>query len=91
MRRGVEDDRIFGIFLNKAYGFTLVRGKEIVSFSSIGGYGNSESKIGIYEVGTLLVVHTYKNRRPASYWELTKEGWQCLGNDIYTLGNLKKI
>jgi hypothetical protein len=55
------DTRVLGMFLNADYGFTLREGKELFSASSVGGYGNSESRMGIYEVGALVEVHTYKN------------------------------
>jgi hypothetical protein len=71
----IGDNRILGLFLNAAYGFTVREGKELFSASSVGGYGNSESKFGVYEVGTLIEVHTYKDRRPSNFFKLTTDGW----------------
>lgn len=71
-----EDKRVFGLFLNKSYSFDLVSGKELFSNTSSGGYGNSCSKFGIYEVGTILKEHTYKNRNTPTYYRLTEDGWQ---------------
>lgn len=70
------DKRVLGIFLNTSCGYTVVRGKELFSASSIGGPKNSESGFGVYEVGTVLKVHTYANRQPASFYELTPTGWE---------------
>ena len=75
-----SDNRILGVFLNSEYAYDVVEGKEIFSNYSSGGPGNSCSQFGIYELGTLLKVHTYKNRRPASYYRLTEEGWQYIEN-----------
>jgi len=75
-----EDNRILGLFLNNSYSYDLVEGKEIYSNYSAGGYGNSCSSFGIYEVGTLLKVHTYKNRNAPSYYKLTADGWKFVEN-----------
>jgi len=48
---------------------------EVWTASSVGGYGNSESRIGIYEVGVLLYSHTYKDRTAGNYFRLTQVGW----------------
>jgi hypothetical protein len=69
------DTRVLGLFLNSDYGFTVREGKELFSASSVGGYGNSESRMGIYEMGALIEVHTYKNRRPSTFFKLTETGW----------------
>jgi len=74
-----EDKRILGIFLNNRYGYEVIEGKEIYTASSYGGPGNSESKFGIYTLGTIIRVNTYKNRRAPSYYKLTKEGWKYIG------------
>ena len=82
-----DPNRIVGLFLNKSYGYTVVeehspRNAEIYASSSIGGYGNSESKFGLYQVGTILAVHSYKHRQGDTYWKLTESGWEELGVDI---------
>jgi hypothetical protein len=69
------DNRVLGLFLNSEYGFTLREGRELFAASSVGGYGNSESRMGIYEMGALIEVHTYKNRRPSTFFKLTETGW----------------
>jgi hypothetical protein len=74
-----NDDRILGLFLNRECGFKVVEGNEMYSNNSIGGYGNSESKFGIYEVGTIIEVTTYKNRKTPTYYKLTTDGWVNLG------------
>jgi len=71
-----DDDRTLGVFLNDTYGYEVVEGSELFSAVSVGGYGNSSSKFGIYEVGTLLKCHTYKYRRPATYFKLYEDGWK---------------
>jgi len=73
-----RDDRIMGIYLNGKYGYRVINGDEHIIFqdSSIGGGGNSESKFGIYKVGTIIKEYTYKNRHSPSYYSLTKEGWK---------------
>jgi len=70
-----EDNRVLGIFLNSAYGYQVLEGKELFSNYSSGGYGNSCSQFGIYKEGTLLEVNTYKNRNTPSYYRLTNNGW----------------
>lgn len=75
-----EDKRILGVFLNGSYSYDVVEGKEIFCNHSSGGYGNSCSSFGIYELGTLLKVHTYKNRQPARYYKLTECGWVYVEN-----------
>ena len=73
--KGNDDDRILGIFLNSTYAYQVLEGKELYTNYSSGGYGNSCSQFGIYEVGTLLEVNTYKNRNTPSYYRLTEIGW----------------
>jgi hypothetical protein len=71
-----HDDRVLGVFLLNGYGYTVKEGEEVWTASSVGGYGNSESRIGIYSVGTLIYTHTYKNRRAGEYFRLTENGWE---------------
>lgn len=71
-----HDDRILGVFLLDGCGYTVKEGTEVWTASSVGGYGNSESRIGIYEVGALIYTHTYKNRQTGHYYRLTKDGWE---------------
>lgn len=70
-----SDERILGLFLNDTYAFQVLEGKELFANYSLGGYGNSCSKFGIYEVGALIEVNTYKNRNTPSYYQLTDDGW----------------
>lgn len=52
---------------------------QIFSSSSYGGPGNSESRFGIYKVGTVIEVFTYKYRSPFTYYLLTEKGWVKMG------------
>jgi len=70
-----DDNRILGLFLNSSYAYQVLDGKELFTNYSSGGYGNSCSQFGIYEVGTLLEVNTYKNRNTPSYYRMTDNGW----------------
>ena len=72
---GKQDERVLGVFLCGSYGYTVKQGEELFVASSVGGYGNSESKMGIYTVGTVLAVHSYKHRRGDSFYRLTASGW----------------
>jgi len=76
------DNRVLGIFLCKEYGYKVIKGEELYSASSYGGPGNSESKFGIYTLGTILAAHSYKHRQGDSYYELKPDGWYYLGRDI---------
>lgn len=83
---GKYENKYIGIFLNSEYGYDVITEKspddcEIFSASSVGGYGNSQSKFGIYKVGTILKVHTYKFRTPATYYRLTESGWIEISNE----------
>jgi len=76
-----------GLFLCRDYGYTVVsdrspKGACLFEASSVGGYGNSESKFGIYRVGTVIAVHSYKHRQGDSYWRLNPDGWVNLGKDV---------
>jgi hypothetical protein len=75
------NNKIVGIALCSDYGYRVVKGTELYTSSSVGGYGNSESRFGIYEVGTILAYDTYKSRRGELYYKLTPEGWIFLGYD----------
>ncbi len=55
-----NDERVLGLFLNSDYGYQVLEGKELFSNYSSGGYGNSCSQFGIYELGSLLEINTYK-------------------------------
>lgn len=70
-----NDNRILGLFLNNSYSYDVIEGTEIYSNYSLGGYGNSCSKFGIYTLGTILEVYTYKFRNTSSYFKLTENGW----------------
>ena len=86
-----DDKRILGLFLNTSYSFDLVSGKELFSNTSSGGYGNSCSKFGLYEVGAILKEHTYRGRSTPTYHLLTEDGWteippyEVEGEDIQEL------
>ena len=75
MSDGKQDERILGVFLCSSYGYAVKQGEELFVASSVGGYGNSESKMGIYAVGTVLAVHSYKHRHGDSFYRLTASGW----------------
>jgi hypothetical protein len=82
-----DDKRVVGIFLNSSYGYSIMEEHSpdnpvIFENSSYGGPGNSESKFGIYKVGTLIRENSYKNRRGYDYYKLGNEGWEYLGEDI---------
>lgn len=73
-----------GVFLCESYGYTLIEGKELYVASSVGGYGNSCSKMGIYEVGALIATASYKCRRSPSHYRLTPDGWVFVSlSDVY--------
>jgi len=78
-----DDDRVVGIFTCNAYGYRIVSGKELYTARSIGGYGNSESRFGIYEAGTTIATNSYKGRHGEKFYKLSPEkGWECLGTDV---------
>lgn len=66
---------VLGLFLNSDYGYQVIEGNEIFSNESVGGVGNSCSKFGIYSVGTILEVNSYKNRNTPKYFKLNENGW----------------
>ena len=71
----VGDTRVLGIFLNTSCGYELIAGEELFAASSVGGPKNSESRFGVYTVGSVIRENSYANRSPASFWELSVEGW----------------
>lgn len=77
-----SDKRILGLFLNTECGYSVVKGKELFSASSVGGPKNSESQFGIYELGSILEVHSYANRRPSRFFELTSNGWKSIEDPL---------
>lgn len=80
-----NDERVLGLFLNSDYGYQVLEGKELFSNYSSGGYGNSCSQFGLYELGTLLEINTYKNRNTPSYYRLTESGWVNVPvHEVYT-------
>lgn len=79
---GRKDETIRGIFLCNGYGYTVISGEELFWNSSVGGYGNSESKFGIYSLNTIIALHTYRNRNGNHYYQLKENGWIYLGQDI---------
>lgn len=69
------DPKTVGIFLNSNCGYSSEGSR--FEASSIGGYGNSESKFGVYDVGIEIEVYTYKHRQESSYFKLdSKTGWK---------------
>lgn len=84
-----NDERVFGLFLNNAYGYQLVEGTEVYTNCSVGGYGNSCSQFGIYEMGAVLEVNTYKNRNTPTYYKLTEQGWNEIPS--YQLSKIDEI
>jgi len=76
------DERVLGIFLNDSCGYSVIEGRELYGASSPGGYGNSRSQFGIYVVGTLVEVYTYKHRNQPSYFRLTNSGWEEIPAEV---------
>lgn len=70
-----NDERVLGLFLNSDYAYQVIEGKELFGNCSSGGIANSCSQFGIYGVGSLLEVNTYRNRNTPSYYRLTETGW----------------
>lgn len=71
------DPQTVGIFLNSNCGYSSDDSR--FEASSVGGYGNSESKFGVYDVGTEIEVYTYKRRQESSYINLdSKNGWESV-------------
>jgi hypothetical protein len=77
-----QSKRIVGLYLCSGYGYVVIRGKELYTASSVGGYGNSESRFGLYEPGTIIAESSYKNRQGRDYYRLTAEKWEFLGTDV---------
>ena len=75
INKNAQDNRVFGVFLNSYCGFTLKDGEAVFEADSTGGYGNSQSKMGVYKVGALVAVHSYKNRGGDVFYRLTEKGW----------------
>lgn len=85
------DNRTMGVFLNTAQGFDVINkyGAEaekdgvVFSASSVGGYGNSESRMAVIRPGFFVAENSYKNRRGYYYWRFDpEEGWIDLGRDV---------
>lgn len=84
-------DNILGVFINKSYGYE-VRNKnkeEMTLFEdySVGGPGNSCSQFGIYKLGTIIEVNTYKDRSASDWWLLTERGWVYLKTEADIRGS----
>ncbi len=86
-----NDNRILGIFLNNTYSYEVVEGEELFSNTSNGGYGNSCSKFGVYEVETLLKCYTYKNRKSPTYYKLNINGWEKIENYVIEQSEMTEI
>jgi hypothetical protein len=78
----INSRRIVGLYLCAGYGYRVIRGKEYYTASSVGGYGNSESRFGLYEPGTIIAEDSYKGRQGEDYYRLTAEKWEFLGTDV---------
>jgi len=60
-----------------------LRETELYTASSVGGYGNSESRFGVYRPGTVIAVASYKGRQGETFSRLDPEkGWVSLGVDV---------
>jgi hypothetical protein len=77
-----DSRKIVGLFLCSGYGYSVVKGTELYTASSVGGYGNSESRFGLYEPGTIIAESSYKNRQGEDYYRLTSDRWEFLGTDV---------
>lgn len=86
-----DKNRIVGLFLNSDYAYQVLEGKELYSSYSSGGYGNSCSMFGLYEVGTLLEINTYKNRNTPSYYRLTESGWIIVPSHEVFSDDIKEV
>ncbi|MCW7079468.1 MAG: hypothetical protein OCU22_10145 [Canidatus Methanoxibalbensis ujae] len=69
------------IWLNSGYGYDVFDKtgqavKPIFEDYSVGGYGNSQSQFGIYELKDEIYIkeYTYKNRKPPEWFKVSKEG-----------------
>jgi len=69
-----DESRILGVFLDKRNGFALVSGKELYAADSASGAGHY--RMAVYELGSLVEVFSYKQRRASNFYRLTEEGWE---------------
>jgi len=77
---GSEAHSVYGIVMSNGYGFELLEGTLLWSANSCGGYGNSESAIGVCLPGAIFKLLTYKHRTPPTYMKLTECGWITLAD-----------
>lgn len=85
-----KESKILGLFLNNKCGYEADK-SAIFEASSIGGPKNSESKFGIYELGTVIKEESYGNRSGYHYSRLENDGWKGLGRDAVLEEDLKDI
>jgi len=85
-----SDKNSYGIFLNSEYSFKVTPEENVIySNSSVGGYGNSESKFAIIKPNTVIEEFTYKYRRPSNYTYFDKnEGFINLGSESKIFSNI---
>jgi len=76
-----KKEGVVGVFMGGGYGVN-VSPEPIFMASSCGGYGNSESNIGIVTCESILAHDTYKGRHGVRYDKFTPDGFIPLGNDV---------
>jgi hypothetical protein len=72
-----KDDKSLAVFMNGSYGYQTDT-KPIFENYSSGGYGNSCSQFGIYNINTLFSINSYKNRTGKGYIKFTEKGFESL-------------
>lgn len=84
INKGFDSRNLF-VFMDGGYGYTFHHKKPIAVDYSTGGYGNSESTLAILEEGTLIELHSYKNRRESRWLRCTDRGFVSVSNEEATL------
>jgi hypothetical protein len=86
-----EYHKVFGLFLNNEYGYSLYKGKTFFEGSSVGSR-TEESKFGLYSVGTVLEVFGH-NHTSSKFYELRKDnGWvEISQEDVDTINSSDEI
>jgi len=78
-----ESEEIIGLYLNDNCGYDCIPAQlKIFEAESVGGPGNKRSKMGLYHNNVIIKEYSYKNRSTESYYKLTNEKWEYLGEDI---------
>lgn len=76
-----DDLERYGLTLKRVQGDTRC----IYQNSSVGGYGNSESKFAIIRPEVLICCASYKNRQSPTYYKFTEEGFtQVEPDQVYS-------